>query len=494
MNTELVIETLKRLRIPKNIKWARYAVFLVVISITPVLHCNGERSNNKEEAKRGRYNIMLVSFDCLRYDHVGCNGYELNTTPNIDQLAEKGTNFMRAYSQSSWTAPSHMTIMTSLYPAAHEVNVHPKPAPLHPIINTVAAILQAAGYRTGGFISGTYVKSVLGFARGFDRYDENFNVERSSDEVNKQVISWFEGNNENPRRPFFLFVHYFDPHEPYDPPPPYDSMFNPVHNNEPGKNSRDILKYFKMKRPGEGVNREMLKNLIGLYDGEIRHTDDRFGELLNFLKQNGEFDNTLIIVTADHGEAFLDHKNQLRHGNSLYEELIHVPFVIKLPKQWKQREVSDAIVQHLDISPTILDILGLPVPDNMQGKSLLPLMTPENSPKSRQAVEDTAYSELIVRINREDTLFLESVVTERWKLVWDRSKDTFELFDLHANPGEQINVDYKNPEIVNTLKRSLVELSKENLSRQKARDSVKKGELNEEILKELKALGYIRNQ
>ena len=272
------------------------------------------------------YNILLITLDTTRADHLGCYGYEKAGTPHLDGLARGGVRFARAYCPAPLTLPAHCTIMTGVEPAAHGVrnNGHH----LAPATRTLAEGLKEAGYATSAFVSSFSVDSRFGLDRGFDVYDDTFspdmpyktlNAERRAEQTLVRFSRWLDKNG---GRRFFSWVHFYDPHWPYDPPSPFKERF-------PG-------------RP---------------YDGEIAYMDDQVGALLDGLRERGLLERTIVVVAGDHGEG-LGEKVEMGHGIFLYEETLRVPLIMNNPAAFPRPRVVESQVRLVDLAPTILDVLG----------------------------------------------------------------------------------------------------------------------------------------
>lgn len=345
------------------------------------------------------YNVLLITLDTTRADHLGCYGYAPAKTPDLDRLAREGVRFSRAYCPAPLTLPSHVSIMTGLYPVTHGVrnNGHDLPSG----IRTLAQILKAKGYATAAFVSSFSVDSRFGLDRGFDVYDDMFradspfktqNAERRAEETYARFSRWLE-NNAKGR--FFGWVHYFDPHLPYDPPSPYKEEFE--------------------KDP---------------YDGEIAYMDHYVGAILERLKEQGVLERTIVVVAGDHGEGLGD-KVELGHGIFLYEETLRVPLILRNPAVFPRARVIESEVRLIDVAPTILETVGLKGESaGMAGQSLVPWLTGKRGEDLDSLVEtfyppeNFGWSELV------------GLVSGRWKYI--RSPKP-ELYDLKADPGEREN-------------------------------------------------------
>jgi len=318
-------------------------------------------------------NLLLVSIDTLRADHVSAYGYGRHTTPNIDALAEDGVLFRNAVSATMWTLPSHATMLTGLHPDQHGATDEAAPTAIPAEVLTLAERLRAAGYRTGGFAGGRWVHERFGFDSGFDDWATDDDWGQSIQDAAhrfEQVRQWIDTDS---HAPFFAFAHVYQVHSPYDPPPPYDSLYSP----DVGRFDRARLAmpfdHGPLPTPSE------LDAQIALYDGDLRYTDDRLGELIRWMDDRGVLDDTLVIVTADHGEEFLDH-SQVGHG-TLHGEVIRVPLVLHHPAlaAWAEREVTQP-AGAVDLVPTVLDLLGVDGPDPLPGHSLLGAMSGDPDP------------------------------------------------------------------------------------------------------------------
>src|SRR5437660_5055761 len=308
-------------------------------------------------------NVFLITIDTLRADHVHCYGYEKIKTPALDALAADGVRFSQAFTPSPITNTSHTTILTGLLPSSHGVTDFA--IPLASSHATWAELLKGKGYHTGAFIGAVILDSkslAPGLDRGFDFYDKfpehpltksRFGrVERRGMDVVQHAEKWM---NAHPAGPHFVWVHLYDPHDPYEPPPPYSQTY------------KDHL-----------------------YDGEIAYADSALGNFVAYLKKQGRYENSAIIVVGDHGEGLGEHHEDT-HGIFLYDSTTHVPLVMKVPGRSNAAKVVDAQVRTTDILPTVLDLLHVPVPEQLDGESLKPYFGGAES-ASRTAFGETDYS------------------------------------------------------------------------------------------------------
>ncbi|MCH7872571.1 MAG: sulfatase, partial [Planctomycetes bacterium] len=267
--------------------------------------CDRREEASEAEADKPRPHVILISIDTLRADHLGCYGYARDTSPNIDRLARKSIRFENAYAQASWTLPSHMSIMTSQYPHVHGVEQQGQALPES--ATTLAETLSDAGYLTAALISWVFVGEKYGFAQGFDQFtelvpppelvDSATSAAFKAEQVTDHAIEWLSRDRD---QPFFLFLHYFDPHINYDAPEPYTTMFDPDYDG-PAKGDFDwITPYIKgLHHNPRRVGMRDLKHLKALYDGEIRYTDAHLGRFFDALDRSVGLDNCLIVLTSD---------------------------------------------------------------------------------------------------------------------------------------------------------------------------------------------------
>jgi choline-sulfatase len=346
--------------------------------------------------------VYLITIDTLRADHVGCYGYKQVETPALDALAADGVRFTEAFTHSPITNTSHITILTGLLPSVHGVTDFG--IPLSPQHVTAAELLKKHGYQTAAFIGAVILDSntlAPGLDRGFDFYD-NFpvktdtkerwgRVERRGMEVVSHAESWFEKHRTGPH---FVWVHLYDPHDPYEPPSPF-------------------LERYKDH----------------LYDGEIAYADSAVAHWIAFLKKAGVYDNAIIIVTGDHGEGLGEHGEET-HGLFLYDSTLHIPLILKTSGAAHHGTVIDAEVRTTDILPTILSATGISAPAELNGESLLPLIE-QRTPSNRALFGETDYP------LRWGWAPLRALRTENAKLI---EAPRPELYDLQADPKELKNL------------------------------------------------------
>jgi len=435
----------------------------------------------KETTTAKKLNCLFILIDDLRYDHLSCYGYYRKTSPHIDSLAAQGTLFQQAITSSSHTSTSMSSIFTSLFPLAHGARASSQMVyGLSPKQHTLATILADNGYLTSAFVANNPYVKLTGLDRGFETYyDGNIfskipayslfygRIVRKflirdvrAENLNRQAINWLSRNY---KHPFFLYIHYMDVHFPRLPYKKYIHLLE-----EEAKLDISRFKGFPFEKK-EDI--EKLYSIISRYDGNIRYVDEYIGKLLDYLKTLHISQNTLIVLAVDHGEEFLEHKT-LGHGAHLYDELIRVPLILYMPGKTDQHSIVSQQVRTVDIMPTILELLNITIPFPTQGKNLLPLI-------EGAIAEDVRYA-----FGGQGGF----VRTPKWKLIYNRDTESYGLFNLQADPEEQVNLIDSKQEIAAQLKAKLLNHSKESM---KLRLKPSEIAVTEEIKKRLKALGYI---
>lgn len=373
-------------------------------------------------------NILLISIDTLRADHLGCYGYTKDTSPNIDRLARDGTRFTKMTSTCSWTLPSHASMLTGLYPAHHALENDGVQLPRE--IPTLAEALQHRGYYTVGVVSHLYVSSAFGLQRGFDVFDETLIEGGKTNPLAEQVVDRvLELMRAAPRERFFAFVHFFDPHWDYTPPAPYNRKFtDPDYRGRVNGQLTSLLPYRDGRVPMPEADR---RQAIALYDGEIAYTDAQIGRLLDALREEERLENTVIVLTADHGEEFLEH-NRLGHGRRLYREQLHVPLIICGHAQFPPGSVRNDLVSLVDIAPTLLALTGSV--DGLDGCEGVSLCGATSAPS---AVAQPEAGRIVFAESIRFGYEMRAARDARFKLIHYKQGDVRHHFDLDADPQEQ---------------------------------------------------------
>ena len=342
-------------------------------------------------------NLVFYLIDTLRYDKFSFyNSKTRVKTPNIDAFAADATIFDNAYDNENWTKPSTATILTGLYPETHDAKQDSSKLPRN--ARMVSEQLKSNGFKTAAFLANGYVSDVFGFNKGWDHYTNYIREKRSTDanHVVDEALEWI-GKNKGDR--FFAYLHTIDPHVPYSPPKEFREMYykgsydGPIRPNATGDQLAEI-KTDKMK-----VTARDKRYLEALYDGEITFNDREFGRLIQGLKDAGLYEDTIVIIVADHGEEFWDH-GKVGHGHSLYEEMIHSPMILRYPKKAARGRRIPHVVAMVDVVPTLLDLLGVEKHDDLEGVSFADTLDGDGDPHPRLAVSDFLYRKKSVRAGR----------------------------------------------------------------------------------------------
>lgn len=398
-------------------------------------------------------NVLLITLDTTRADHLPLYGYGAVQTPNLNEMGRRAVVFEQCATTAPLTLPAHCSIMTGYYPPYHGVRVNGNNA-LRDDQTTLAEVFAASGYRTAAFIAAFVLDGRWGLKQGFEYYDDQFDlkkykqldlgmVQRRGDEVVNSALSWLEKNKD---RPFFAWVHLYDPHLPYEPPEPYYSQYN---YNPP----------------------------VSLYDGEIAYMDEQIGRLYSWLKTNGLDSKTVVVLVGDHGEGLGDH-GELAHGFFIYDYAVRVPFLVVSPDHRLQNIRIPAQVSTVDIFPTITEMAGIKAPPT-QGRSLVGLML------GKKEKELPAYCESLSPNLHYGWSPLLSLRTSRFKFI-DAPRP--ELYDLKQDPKELTDVQNRYPEVGLNLKKELEALV-ERISF--GAPEPQAANLDSETVQRLAALGYI---
>lgn len=425
-------------------------------------------------------NLLIISIDTLRADRLSVYGYPRPTSPALEALAREGVLFEDFHYSGGGTLPSHMSMMTSLHPATH--GIHPgTDKSLEPERVTLAEQMQAAHFATAAFVDGGWLNGRYGFAQGFDTYDD---FGGRFEAILPKALAWLE----LPRHQrFFLFVHTYDVHSewtrlPYDCPGDTELRFvqraSAFDGCVDGRCASELLATINAEiRSGEitgsgPLGSDDIRMISDLYDGCIRYVDDRLAELFARLKRLGLWDKTIVVVTSDHGEEFFEHGLFL-HDQGGYEELSHIPLIIKLPHSGLAGRRVPGLAAMVDLAPTLLELSGAPTIADAQGQSL------------RAAIESG-------RTTRRALHMYSVLRTENWKYFSDEHR----LFDLASDPRESSNLYAREPESVQRLERAVRGLIA--IDERAAQSFARRAEAGEPVrlapeeVEKLRALGYLR--
>ncbi len=472
-------------------------VILFVIMLAPVAVLYFQAKEIQEMIASRRTNkIILVTIDTLRADRVGVYGHARAKTPNMDALAKKSTLFSSAFCHTPITNPSHCSLMTGMYPGSHGVKTNGYPLPEKHSV--VAELLSRGGYKTAAFVSGfSLVDQVSGLARGFDVYDDAWSktrVERKAPEATEAALDWLESAGDR----FFLWIHYFDPHHPYAPPAPYNTFFRKpdpkVHEEAPAEAVEKWKKYAEKARENDFFNvivkeertvettPEKLRDNLALYDGEISLVDSELGRFINALKDKGIYNDSLFILTSDHGEGF-DHNYYYAHGDRLYDSSIHIPMMIKSQRKDITRFLIEAPVGTIDLFSTILNFGGVIIPKQNEGANLVDYMLGDKNDPYRDIY---GYCPELNR-PRMSLGQLRSLRNQQWKLIYRVKTNDFELYDMLQDPAELYNLEGSRVRIQNTLASKLLNRHERMALKPESTEMV----VDERMIEGLKSLGYV---
>ena len=430
-------------------------------------------------------NLVLITIDTLRADHLGTYGYFRDTTPNIDALARESVVFDAAYATMATTLPSHASMLTSRYPLEHGILANVmhggKPFGWKPGMLSFAQVAKDAGYRTAAFVSSSPLKRQSGIDAGFDDWSEPVAAHRKAEETLADVLPWLEAR---PPEPFFLWVHLFDPHWPYDAPPPFDKRF---HSDELDPELEAWIAARGLPESAMRANETVeTREALDAYCGEVAYTDQEVGRLLDALRANGLLDKSIVTLTADHGEGLNQHD---WHGHGLvWEEQLRVPLIIRFPAAARQapRRVA-SIVSLIDLVPTLLGRVE-------------PWSTPSWTQYFAHAsgvdalapafAERAVYAQRSGREMERDPGEMYTITTPQWKYIhqpevgaflFDRRKDPFELDNLAGRERDEADREHRLTMILRDVQMRRGEMLGEATA----------GEADERLLAELRALGYM---
>lgn len=419
-----------------------------------------------------RPNVLLITIDTLRADYLGCYGSPDVSTPNIDRLAAEGVQFMRATAPSQCTNPAHASIMTGLYLAEH--GVYDNATPLADEAVTLAELLQDQGYQTIAAVSARHLNPKnSNFGQGFDTFLRCGPTELTAGKRNRRL---FRAIRSAAQRPFFAWVHYFDPHGAYDPPPPFDTMYEPADLFQPVETCPWMDLSEKRKRGPVDPD-----EIIALYKGEITYLDGELGKLLDLLEETGIHRQTLVVLVADHGESMTEKGILFCHAG-LYNQVLHVPLILCWPGRLPAGPKVETAASPVDILPTLLWLLELPAQERSSGISLVPAI---GDPDFRP--DRPLYSEAVGGVIRSVSLdghkFIKAYPGKDWSVTEDHLYRPFEDY------GEQRDLLLSDPERAVLLDRLLQRWLDASAGRMLP--SRQREQLDRETEEALRQLGYL---
>lgn len=486
--------------ISQRLRHSAGSLMLLTLIASAVDGC-ARQDTASESVEHDRPNVVLISVDTLRPDHLGSYGYPKNTSPRIDQIAAAGAVFENAVSSSSWTLPAHAALFTGLPDSVHGCDDSNRR--LDESRLTLAERFAELGYRTVGFFAGPFLHPSFGLAQGFERYiDCSSYAEQSkrvalstgsldtpeivgashrdvsNPRVYAQVTHWLEHNQQTP---FFMFVHFWDVHFDFVPPPPYDTMFDPDY---PGNLTGED--FFRNPRVNPLMSSSDLEHILALYDGEIAWTDHHIGKILDDLETRGLLQNTIVALVSDHGEEFFEHGGK-GHRSTLYDEVIRIPMILWYPEKIPAGTRIEASTSIIDIFPTLLELAGAPASDQPMGQSLVSLMQRDPGPTARLAISElhTLGHDLTTFRGSESKLLVDNASGRAWS------------FDLRVDPMERFGNSVGG--VASDWERDLLEQSTRlRLSlierKQAMPPSDASPELSNALVEQLQMLGYLQGE
>jgi arylsulfatase A-like enzyme len=430
-------------------------------------------------------NVVVFMLDTLRKDGLGCYGRPAGPTPAIDALAADGVRFDQAMAASGWTVPSVASLLTGTWPTLHgAMGKGTDITPIRPELSTAADVFGRAGYDTVGFGNAAFVSPMIGVDRGFDLFDHRYSYNWDTRRADETIDAVLAQLRQRKSRSSFYFIHLFDAHLDYNPPEEYATRHVGTRRNPPlPVDQQDVL---DMGTGADGYGPPSLEDrqyLRGLYDAEIDFMDDQIGRFIEALKSLGLYDDTTIVIVSDHGEEFWEHGG-FQHGHSLYDELVHIPLVIKLPAAMDLAGRSVAAqVRLIDVMPTMFDVAGIDAPDSFAGRSLLPWAKGSASDDLPAYFESTLYGPpLIARRG------------PRYKFIQELTRTgvgASVMFDWRQDPGETRDLSIEAREARDDEQSKLLKFHSNNLERARNMSTNEPLSLHPDRIKQLRSLGYL---
>jgi choline-sulfatase len=451
-------------------------------------------SQSERELPPPPKHVVIISIDTLRADHLGAYGHPRAVTPHLDALAAESVLFEQHTSVAPTTLASHTALFTGNHPHTHGVPRNDN------IVNPKNELLQetlgAAGFQTAAFLGAIPLASHSGFTQGFDVVDEAFDLHRQADgvaqtmrtgaDVTDAALAWLGAREDD--RPLFLFAHYFDVHSPYLPPPEHLAHYKPDESIEGAGTMKHIARTRAMLAKGNPQAQAHSDTLKERYLGGVTHADFEVGRLIDGLRDAGLLDDTLLIVTSDHGEAFDTHEEHWDHGETVFQETVHTPLIVRFPAGWSAGTRVSTPVMNVDVAPTILELLQLSGPST-DGASLAPLLRGDTLADRR----DPSFSEgtkphIKRQAGWQNAAMQKAIRVGAHKLVLDPEKDRVRVYDLTNDPGELTDLSEQQPAITSQLRGQL------DAWRWSARPLPSERDSSQRVQAELAALGYVSEE
>ncbi|UCH33867.1 MAG: sulfatase [Armatimonadota bacterium] len=422
-------------------------------------------------------NVLLITLDAQRADHLGCYGYHRETSPNIDALAARGVLFRQANANAPWTLPSFASILTSQFPMDHGATTPRRALPGSNWL--LPKIMQRHGYFTAAAIASGFVAPHYNIAQGFNRFvgdrfkDEttaHFRCMDSPPWVTDFGLKFLKVHRD---QPFFLWLHYLKPHDPY--------LWQPKHRflDAPPTDLPEYLSLPWLTSHQDELTPKQMHEIVALYDGQTAYADSYIGQILGQLDRLGLRERTVVVLSSDHGEQFLQH-GAFGHHRQIYQDELHVPLIIAAPTSVKGGRSVDEPVQLVDLMPTLLDLCGIREQvSGARGQSLMPLLTGRSGYREQDIVASVSEPD-----QSEDVELMRSIRRGDWKLLLKVRESKTELYDLAADPGEQHNLAGRGLDVERQLRNAL-----SRYRRARSRPGLK---LSPETERRLRGVGYLR--
>lgn len=427
--------------------------------------CEGKQNNIK-------HNLIVVSIDTLRADHLGCYGYSKPTSPLLDNLAARGVLFENASATSPWTLPSHGSLLTGFYPG--QIGLSSTLNKLPPHTETLATLISRHNIATAAIVNSIYITERYGLDRGFDHFifvPESYTTTGVAPRIVEDAIAWLDKHGQ---KQFFLFLHFYDVHSDYSSLPHYEKEFVGAYDGIVDGTTRQLLdvRHGKLE-----LNAGDIQHLMDLYDAGIRQLNDHLEVLFDFLNKRRLLEKTFLIITSDHGEEFLEH-GKILHSETHYQQAIHIPLIILGPGIPPSKRVKE-VVSLVDVLPTALSLLGISQPSTLSGVDLTPLW----QGGSWRFTERTIFSEAD-KLNEQNDI-KRAARKEAYKLHYNVLTKATELYNLTDDPKEQINIAGEQSSVVSVLFSELEDFMR---TRYRAENPAT---LRPEEIEKLKKLGYL---
>jgi len=416
--------------------------------------------------------VILVSIDTLRADHLGCYGYPRPTSPVLDAIAAQGVLFEDVFSPSPWTLPAHGSLLTGLYPSRHGLKSHDDYLPSR--IATLASVFSGQGYRTAAVVNSHNLSPRYGLDRGFQEFryvEESVDRVEPSTEIVDQAIQWIRGAGENP---FFLFVHSYDVHSDYRSRADLEAQFVAPYEGVVDGSTPQLISTREGKLTLETKD---AAHLVDLYDAGIRQMDEELGRLVSFLRDERRLEDTLLIITSDHGEEFLERGGVL-HGRTQFQEVVRVPLILRGPGLPRGQRIVRT-VSLVDVMPTVLALAGIGQLAPVDGVDLAPLWRRGGAIASRYLFGEADHNNLEPDVTR-------AARRENFKLHFNRLTGKYQLYDLALDPGEHADVAPGHPGVADQMLKELMRFMEIRAEGERPREK-----LSPEQIQRLKSLGYL---